>query len=38
MGRTVVEVAGLDRSGNGDLAEALADVVAALRRDEKERQ
>ena len=30
---TVVEVAGLDRSGNGDLDEVLADLVAALRKD-----
>ncbi|UMG93844.1 cytochrome c biogenesis protein ResB [Nocardioides sp. TF02-7] len=35
MDRTVVEVAGLDRSGNGDMAEVLADVVTALRQDEK---
>ena len=30
---TVVEVAGLDRSGNGDLDDVLADLVAALRDD-----
>ncbi|RHW26613.1 cytochrome c biogenesis protein ResB [Nocardioides immobilis] len=29
---TVVEVAGLDRSGNGDLAEVLADLVADLKK------
>jgi cytochrome c biogenesis protein len=34
MEGTVVEVAVLDRSGNGDAGEALAQVVAALRRDE----
>ncbi|MDZ5622709.1 cytochrome c biogenesis protein ResB [Nocardioides sp. HM23] len=30
---TVVEVAGLDRSGNGDLDEVLADLVAALQKE-----
>jgi len=35
MDGTVVEVAVLDRSGNGDAGEALAEVVAALRRDEE---
>ena len=32
-GTTTVEVAGLDRSGNADLADVLADLVAALQRD-----
>jgi len=32
---TVVEVAGLDRSGNGDLDEVLADLVAALQKERK---
>jgi cytochrome c biogenesis protein len=32
-GTTVVEVAGLDRSGNGDLDEVLADLVAALQKE-----
>ena len=35
--RTVVEVAGLDRSGNGDLAAVLADVVAALEKEKEPR-
>jgi hypothetical protein len=35
MGRTVVEVAGLDRSGNGDLTEVLDDLVAALKREDR---
>ncbi len=30
---TVVEVAGLDRSGNGELDEVLADLVAALQKE-----
>ncbi len=30
---TVVDVAGLDRSGNGELDEVLADVVAALKKE-----
>ncbi len=30
---TFVEVAGLDRSGNGDLDEVLADLVAALQKE-----
>ncbi len=30
---TVVEVAGLDRSGNGDLDQVLADLVAALQKE-----
>ena len=30
---TVVEVAGLDRSGNGDLDEVLADLVLALQKE-----
>ena len=30
---TVVEVAGLDRSGNGDLDEVLTDLVAALQKE-----
>jgi cytochrome c biogenesis protein len=30
---TVVEVAGLDRSGNGDLDEVLADLVVALQKE-----
>jgi cytochrome c biogenesis protein len=34
---TVVEVAGLDRSGNGDLDEVLADLVAVLQDDGRER-
>ncbi|KAA1419712.1 cytochrome c biogenesis protein ResB [Nocardioides humilatus] len=34
---TVVEVAGLDRSGNGDLAAVLADVVAALKNEKESR-
>jgi cytochrome c biogenesis protein len=29
-GRTLVEVAGLDRSGGGDLAEELREIVRAL--------
>jgi cytochrome c biogenesis protein len=33
--RTVVEVAGLDRSGNGDLAAVLADVVASLKNEKE---
>jgi cytochrome c biogenesis protein len=33
MGATVVEVAGLDRSGNGDLDDVLADLVAALQKE-----
>jgi len=33
MATTVVEVAGLDRSGNGDLDEVLADLVAALQKE-----
>ena len=33
MGTTVVEVAGLDRSGNGELDEVLADLVAALQKE-----
>ena len=33
--RTVVEVAGLDRSGNGDLAAVLADLVAALKNEKE---
>lgn len=36
MGGTVVEVAVLDRSGNAELDEVLAGLVAALRRDETE--
>ena len=30
-GRTVVELAALDRSGGGDVALVLADIVEALR-------
>lgn len=30
---TVVDVAGLDRSGNGELDEVLADLVAALKKE-----
>ena len=33
MGTTVVEVAGLDRSGNGEIDEVLADLVAALKKE-----
>lgn len=32
---TMVEVAALDRSGNGEMAEILDDIVAELRRTEK---
>ncbi len=32
-GTTVVEVAGLDRSGNGDVGPVLADLVAALQKE-----
>lgn len=35
-GGTLVEVAGLDRSGGGDVAEEVARVVEALRVDHKE--
>jgi cytochrome c biogenesis protein len=35
MDMTGVEVAGLDRSGNGDLDEVLADLVAALQEEPK---
>ena len=30
-GRTLVDVAGLDRSAGGDLSDELAEIVAALR-------
>ena len=33
MGTTVVEVAGLDRSGNGELDEVLADLVAEMQKE-----
>lgn len=33
MARTVVDVAGLDRSGNDDLDEVLADLVTALQKE-----
>ncbi|WP_312856420.1 cytochrome c biogenesis protein ResB [Nocardioides pelophilus] len=35
MATTVVEVAGLDRSGNGDLAEVLTDLVAVLKNEKE---
>ncbi|WP_183095656.1 cytochrome c biogenesis protein ResB [Nocardioides stalactiti] len=34
---TVVEVAGLDRSGNGEIAEVLADLVAVLKNEKEPR-
>jgi cytochrome c biogenesis protein len=37
MATTVVEVAGLDRSGNGDLPEVLTDLVAALTNEKESR-